>query len=93
MHGGCMGAWETGGPATCVGVWLEVAGAVVAVGLVDDEGCGGSVYGALCLRGLCRWRSRLVVRVCARAFAWSCVPTRVWSRTLKDRRLGSPENG
>ena len=31
-----MGAWERDGPATCMGVWLEVAGAVVAVGLVDD---------------------------------------------------------
>ena len=27
-----MGAWETGGPATCVGVWLEVAGALVVPG-------------------------------------------------------------
>jgi hypothetical protein len=36
VHGECVGTWETGGPATCVGMRLAVAGAVVAVGLVED---------------------------------------------------------
>ena len=50
----------TGDMCGCVG---EMGGAVVAVGMVDDEGGGGDC-GALYPRGLCRWRSRLVARVC-----------------------------
>ena len=80
MPGGCGGV-EDGWAGWVCGRVGEMGGAVVAVGLVDDEG-GCGVRGALCLRGLCRWRSRLVARVCVPVLAHVRVCVHVLDRVL-----------